>query len=144
MATFEPELLKCKDEVRTLKDVVYEGHERFPVFVKICGSNPNKVASFDLPDNTEILLQRQFKENFAHVKVLQFYDNTVANQEYGPEYVLKHENYVGKEYLLPLSYGGNIKFVLRPGSAGIYKNISQVRYLISFLAFCVLIKIIFP
>lgn len=120
--------LDYEEDSLSLKDLIAE--QTFPIAVRIKSTEDyaNKEEQIGIPGNTELLLLRQFKAKYARIKVLNFHDNMRTENERGTSFVQKHDAYVGKEFLLPLKYSGQFRFVQRPGGSGRYASISEVSY----------------
>lgn len=116
--------LKFDGEKLSIKQ--YLQMEELPSVLRICSVESEDKSANSLTDMT-VLMTRVSKEPFAHIKVLQFYDNAKMQSEKGGEYILEHETFVGCEYLLPLHFPRLVKFVRRPGRRGRYLTIKQVR-----------------
>ena len=115
--------LTYDDDALTIEELLKK--EKLPIVVRMCRTR-NQSTQVDITKGQEFLLQQTSKELFAHVKVLKFYNNEEMQTQKGAEYVLEHETFVGKEYLMPLEFPGYIKLVRRPGSRGRYLTIKQV------------------
>lgn len=118
--------IEYEKECYTLKEVLAKGI--FPIVARthLAEEQLHGDDLFGIPENTELLIQRYFKAKYARIEVLDFHDHEEIKREKGCDFVVKHDSYVGTEFLLPVKYSGMFKFVQRPGSKGRYSIISEV------------------
>ena len=88
--------------------------------------NTFEFAERDLKDGKEFLFQKHMKIKYAQVKVLDFSNKNEIQDEKGIEFIMEHDNCVGKEFLIPSKYTSPLKFIHRPGSRKSFTSISQV------------------
>ncbi|WAR24026.1 hypothetical protein MAR_037695 [Mya arenaria] len=114
-----------KNKAKTINGILREGLE-FPVLVTACNTDYEISDQFDLPDTTEILLDKIEHAQFAQIRALPFNDVDSVREQKGADTMKSRRQCEGLEFLVPVLYPGKLRYVDIPGHRTRFSSIQEV------------------